>query len=95
MGQDIVAIITQLLNTPPVVPSWHNPDIPPALEALILRLLEKDPACRPQTASEVLQALASIDLGAPLPSPAVAGEGLGVGSPLYRRTFVGREAELR
>src|SRR5205823_7305969 len=62
VGQDAVAIITQLLNTPPVAPSWHRPDCPPALEALILRLLEKDPARRPQTAGEVLQALSSLDL---------------------------------
>src|SRR5207237_8047204 len=65
VGQNAVAIITQLLNTPPVAPSWHNPAIPPALEALILRLLEKDPAKRPQTANEVLQALSSIDLATP------------------------------
>ena len=37
-----MAIIGQHINTPPVAPSWHNPQIPPALEALTLRLLEKD-----------------------------------------------------
>src|SRR6185503_5395837 len=62
MGQDTVAIITQLLNTPPVAPSWPNRDIPPALEALILRLLAKAPGKRPQSAGEVLQALISIDV---------------------------------
>ena len=47
VGDETVAIIGQHLNTPPVAPSWHRPDCPPALEALILRLLEKDPAKRP------------------------------------------------
>src|SRR5205823_1432265 len=71
VGQDAVAIITQLLNTPPVAPSWHNPDLPPALEALILRLLEKDPARRPQRAGDVQQALAALaaDASAPAPGP--------------------------
>ena len=52
-----MAIIGQHLNTPPVAPSWHRPDCPPALEALILRLLEKDPAKRPASAAEVRAAL--------------------------------------
>ena len=42
-----VAIIGQHLNTPPVAPTWHRPDCPPGLEALILRLLEKDASKRP------------------------------------------------
>ena len=39
VGDDSVAIIGQHLNTPPVAPAWHRPDIPPGLEALVLRLL--------------------------------------------------------
>src|SRR5262249_41008178 len=41
VGDESVAIISQHLNTPPVAPTWHRPDCPPGLEALILRLLEK------------------------------------------------------
>src|SRR5206468_2399064 len=55
VGDESVAIITQHLNTPPVAPSWHVPDLPPGLEALILRLLEKDPAKRPASAAELRQ----------------------------------------
>ena len=55
-----VAIIGQHLNTPPVSPTWHRPDCPPGLEALILRLLEKDPSKRPASAGEVRAALESI-----------------------------------
>ena len=36
IGDDSVAIIGQHLNTPPVAPTWHNPECPKALEALIL-----------------------------------------------------------
>ena len=59
LGDESVAIINQHLNTPPVAPAWHNPDVPAGLEALILRLLEKDPAKRPISACEVRQALAT------------------------------------
>ncbi len=60
VGDDPVAIISQHLNTRPVAPSWHNPDVPRPLENLILRLLAKDPADRPQTAAEVREELLSI-----------------------------------
>jgi len=135
IGDESVAIITQHLNTPPVAPSWHDPSIPPGLETLILRLLEKDPSRRPGSASEVRQALLSVAdsgiggrphltsptaVGEELP-PLPLGEGWGEGgpagatagvsegasadasaaristhgeNPLYRTTFVGRDAEL-
>ena len=47
VGDESVAIIGQHLNTPPVAPTWHRPDCPTGLEALILRLLEKDASKRP------------------------------------------------
>jgi len=62
LGDDSVAIIGQHINTPPVAPSWHNPQCPRPLEALILRLLAKDPAERPDSASDVLSALDGVDL---------------------------------
>jgi tetratricopeptide (TPR) repeat protein len=98
VGDESVAIITQHLNTPPVSPSWHVPDLPTGLEALILRLLEKDPAKRPATASEVREALGTIPRGQ---SPGAKSEAsasapaVGPANPLYGRTFVGREQELR
>src|SRR5438876_12072040 len=60
VGDESVAIITQHLNTPPVAPSWHVPDLPPGLETLILRLLEKDPSRRLSSAGEVRTALAGV-----------------------------------
>ena len=115
IGDDNVAIIGQHLNVAPVSPTWHRPDCPPGLEALILRLLEKDPSKRPASAAEVRAALASI-AGAMNRAPtrgrsgvslSLTGEGGGEGetqapdltraldNPLYRRVFVGREAELK
>ena len=44
LGDDSVAIIGQHINTPPVAPTWHNGQCPRALDALILRLLAKDPS---------------------------------------------------
>ena len=62
LGDDSVAIIGQHINTPPVAPTWHNSECPRALDALILRLLAKDPAERPESATDVLAALESIEL---------------------------------
>ena len=94
VGDDAVAIIGQHLNTAPVAPTWHNPACPSGLEALVLRLLEKDPASRPATAAEVREALESIDLTTARPEPVEGREGPASQNPLYRRTFVGREREV-
>ena len=97
LGDESVAIITQHLNTPPVAPTWHNSDCPPSLEALVLRLLEKDPARRPASAAEVLAALESV-APAPAGREPVEGQEATPASdqhPMYRRVFVGREGELR
>jgi eukaryotic-like serine/threonine-protein kinase len=95
VGDESVAIITQHLNTPPVAPSWHRPDCPPGLEALILRLLEKDPDKRPASAAEIRAALESVKLAPVLGSAeSASAEDASAGSPLYRRAFVGRESEL-
>jgi tetratricopeptide (TPR) repeat protein len=91
VGDDSVAIIGQHINTPPVSPSWHRADLPPALETLIMQLLEKDPEKRPESAAVVLQALEAIEAGKTKePSKEAPAE-----NPLYRRVFVGRESELK
>jgi tetratricopeptide (TPR) repeat protein len=56
-GDDAVAIISQHLRTPPVAPAWRNADVPGPLDALILRLLAKDPGDRPISAAETGTAL--------------------------------------
>jgi tetratricopeptide (TPR) repeat protein len=94
MGDDMVAIIGQHINTPPVSPNWHRPDLPPPLAALIMRLLEKDPQKRPATAKEVLEVIEAIEAGKAGELSAEASRVLAE-NPLYRRVFVGREPELR
>jgi len=100
VGEESVAIIGQHLNTPPVSPTWHRPDCPPGLEALILRLLEKDPGKRPESATEVRAALSAVSSSelrvpsGPDSEPETHDSKLR-DNPLYRRTFVGRENELR
>jgi tetratricopeptide (TPR) repeat protein/ribosomal protein L40E len=91
VGDDSVAIIGQHINTPPVSPTWHRADLPPALETLILQLLEKDPEKRPASVAVVLQALEAIEASKiKEPSREAPAE-----NPLYRRVFVGREPELK
>ncbi len=92
VGDDSVAIIGQHINTPPVSPTWHRADLLPALETLILQLLEKDPEKRPESAAVVLQALEAIEAGKIKKEPSKEAP---AENPLYRRVFVGREPELR
>jgi tetratricopeptide (TPR) repeat protein len=61
LGDDDISIIGQHINTPPVAPSWHRHECPKPLEALIMRLLAKDPAQRPESATDVLVALAGVE----------------------------------
>jgi tetratricopeptide (TPR) repeat protein len=59
-ADDALAIISQHLRTPPVAPAWHNAAVPKALDALIVRLLAKDPRDRPANAAEVGAALEAL-----------------------------------
>jgi len=93
-GDDVVAIIGQHINTPPVSPNWHRPDLPPPLAALIMRLLEKDLNKRPASATEVLEMLEAIEAGKAEQVSTEQSKALAE-NPLYRRVFVGREGELR
>jgi class 3 adenylate cyclase len=96
VGDDTVAVISQHVNTAPVSPAWHNPECPPGLEALIMRLLQKDRKQRPANASDVREALAALSRGStPAPQPAPAAPAEQPANPIYRRTFVGREQELK
>lgn len=62
-GDDPLTIVSQHLYAPPVPPRAHVPGLPPALDALIVRLLSKDPADRPASAAEVAAALERIAAG--------------------------------
>ena len=55
------AMLLSLLSDDPIPPRQLNPAISPALEALILRLLAKDPAARPQSARLVVEAIRALE----------------------------------
>ena len=63
MGYDTPSVVRQHLETEPVSPTWHNPRCPRPLEALILRMMSKDPKRRPRSAADVIKALEGIQLG--------------------------------
>ncbi|MEE8163480.1 MAG: protein kinase, partial [Anaerolineae bacterium] len=93
LGDDSVAIIGQHINTPPVAPTWHNSQCPRSLEALILRLLAKDPSERPESASDVLTALEGMDLTA-TSSVGISIEESQPLDSLAGGVFVGRQREM-
>jgi len=98
-SDDPISVITQHINVPPVAPHWHNPSIPPQLEQVILKLLNKDPTRRYQTAGEVARALADVGK-APGTAEMAGGTTLGAAGPeliarIARTPLVGREGEVR
>ncbi len=99
LGDDSVSIIGQHINTPPVSPTWHNGECPRPLEALILRLLAKNPEERPGSASDVLTVLDGLDPSVSMEAPAVAGtetsdQGTNALDSVAQGVFVGRQQEM-
>ena len=92
LGDSTVAIIGQHINTAPVAPTWHNAKCPRALDALIMRLLAKDPKERPESASDVLKALDGV--GASVSGEAPVKEQANVLDSLAGGVFVGRQREM-
>ncbi|MFF2926859.1 protein kinase [Streptomyces celluloflavus] len=66
-GPTALGVLHRHLHEEPVPVRRLRPDVPEALETLVLRLLHKDPQARPAGAQEVYQALAPL-----LPAAAVA-----------------------
>lgn len=56
-GDGTVAVVYQHVEAAPAALSELQPGLPPALEAIVLKMLAKAPEDRPQTAAEVLAAL--------------------------------------
>ena len=54
-GDSPVAVAYKQVNEPPIPPSRINPDVPPRLDAVVMRALSKNPANRYQTALGVLR----------------------------------------
>ena len=60
-GATVMAVLTSLSVDTPAPPGDQNPTVPPALDALIMGLLAKDPADRPVSAEVVVQVIKSIE----------------------------------
>jgi eukaryotic-like serine/threonine-protein kinase len=58
MAEVPAGVLHQHVRVDPKPPRELNPVIPPALDALVLQMLAKDPGDRPQTAAEVRERLA-------------------------------------
>jgi eukaryotic-like serine/threonine-protein kinase len=72
-GDHAIAILARVLLEPAPVPSDTMPGLPPELDAIVLRLLEKDPKSRPQNGAEVESLLAGLlDLDAVTSAPTLA-----------------------
>lgn len=63
-GADPLAVVMMHRTQPPPRPSVYRPGLPPALEAVVVRLLDKDPARRFPSAVAVAAALSGAPLAA-------------------------------
>jgi serine/threonine-protein kinase len=86
-GESAVAIALQHLSSPAPPPSSVNPAVPSALDAVVLRALEKDPADRYPDADQFIAALeaakGTIDAGAAMPqTAALAGAAATAAAPM-------------
>lgn len=65
-GQDAVSVAVKQVNELPAPPSTINPNIDPALEAIIMKAMEKDPERRFKDASEMRHILNDYLAGRPI-----------------------------
>ena len=81
-GESPTAVMVQHLQEPPPAPRLVNPDLPPAVEAVVLRALAKDPDARFASAGEMARAFVAAvpEMDATIPA-AAAGAGTAVGVP--------------
>jgi len=64
-----VAVCMKHVTEPLTPPRRLDPTIPEAVDALVVKMLAKDPADRPASASEVLEDIEGVRRGAPPPAP--------------------------
>lgn len=93
-GDDPLTIVSQHVHAPVVPPRVLRSDLPRALEAIIVRLLAKDPAQRFSTAAEtraaLLESLTSTDEAA----ATEAASAVAILDALSRGRLIGRATEL-
>jgi tetratricopeptide (TPR) repeat protein len=101
-GDDPVKVIFSHINDLPVMPRKLAPEIPEALEQIILKLLSKDPDQRYQSAGELFQALKSVkEVAEARPAPVGApteeetAERMPTPEPRWAQPLVDREQEIK
>jgi tetratricopeptide (TPR) repeat protein len=92
-GDDPLAVISQHVHAPVVPPRAIRPDVPAAIESVILRLLAKDPEQRFATAAETAAALRAA-LAAPADAATPDTGAVALLDALSRGRLVGRSREL-
>lgn len=95
-GGDMVSLISQHLHAPVEPPRTYRLDLPPALDALIVRLLSKQPDDRPGSAAEVRVALENLQRPMVVPTavPPTLTAAYATLGRMARGQLVGREQEL-
>jgi serine/threonine protein kinase len=101
-GDDPVKVIFSHINDLPVMPQKLAPEIPEALEQVILKLLVKDPDQRYQSASQLCQTLKSVkEVAEAKPAPVAvsteekAAEKMPTPEPRWAQALVDREQEIK
>ncbi len=72
-AESFMGILTQHITAPPPMPSSLNHNLPPQVEQVILKAMDKDPNKRHQNMGELIldlrRVLAELGLGEPIPPP--------------------------
>ena len=86
-GRSVHQLFAAHMSEAPMQIGAKRADTPPALAALVMRCLEKDPSRRPQSAREILQSLDTVTSGAHAPS-APTGTRVWIGSAVLLAVLV-------
>jgi hypothetical protein len=92
VGDDAVAVISQHVNTAPVKPSWHNPAVPREVDAVVMRLLAKDPEQRQASGGALAEELRRLREAGTVPEPPDEAEALEAALETAD-PFIGRQRE--
>ncbi|HEV8267926.1 MAG TPA: serine/threonine-protein kinase, partial [Thermoanaerobaculia bacterium] len=97
-GRTLAELVSSILLVEPAPPCTWNPEVPPSLEAVVLRALEKSPAKRYSTARDFAQALRPFATD-PSASPGASSAPSAVKTPEtpfpFARTALGEQTTTR
>jgi formylglycine-generating enzyme required for sulfatase activity len=60
-GTDVWSILYSVVHTQPTPPHERDPAVPPDLSALVMKMLEKEPGGRPQSAAKLIASFAILE----------------------------------